>query len=143
MAKTTELEQAYRATTYRVFLPGGPFELRIDAPHAGLARWLAENGYAHFAVLTAWNHESRRDTPARNAERQAALECDLLEGNYEPYSAENVPDAGEGWQEESCFVPDLEALDACALGEDYGQNAVLCGGADGVPRLCWIERDDD
>ena len=32
-----------------------------------------------------------------------------------------------------------DALDACALAADYGQNAVVCGGADGIPHLVWIE----
>ena len=143
MAKTTELEAAYRATTYRVFLPGGPFELRVGEAHGGLVRWLEEGGHPVFAILTAWNPGSTLAPAARNAERQAALECDLLEGNYEPYAGENVPDAAEGWREESCFVPDLEAADACALAEDYGQNAVLCGGPDGVPHLVWVEAADD
>ena len=32
MAKTTELEAAYRATTYRVFLPGGGCEFEVTLP---------------------------------------------------------------------------------------------------------------
>ena len=52
---------------------------------------------------------------------------------------ENVADAGDWPVEESCFVPGIELEDALALAEDYGQNAIVCGGADGVPRLAWVE----
>ena len=39
--------------------------------------------------------------------------------------------------EEGCFVPELQAEDALALAEAYGQLAVVVGGQDGVPRLAW------
>ncbi|OMG55228.1 hypothetical protein BJN45_05415 [Azonexus hydrophilus] len=139
MAKTSELEAAYRATTYRVFLPGGQFELRIDSASPGLADWLETAGAPSFAIITACNPGSERSDPAKNAERQSALECDLLEGNYEPYAAENVPDDAAWPDEESCFIPDIALVDALALAEDYGQNAIVWGGADGIPRLAWIE----
>ena len=141
MAKTNELEAAYRATGYRVFLPGGCFDLRIDAPCAALADWMETAGVGCFAIVTACNPGSQRLTGGQNAEVQAALECDLLDGNYEPYAGENIPDDA-GWpSEESCFVPDLELEDALALAADYGQNAIVWGAADGVPRLAWTETE--
>jgi hypothetical protein len=63
----------------------------------------------------------------------------LLDGNYEPYAAEHAADDGLWPVEESCFVADLEREDACALAAEFGQNAVVCGGQDGIPRLVWIE----
>jgi hypothetical protein len=139
MAKTTELEAAYKATTYRVFLPGGICELRIGEPCEALRCWLETADCTEFALITAHNPGGQPTGDAINAERQSQLECDLLEGNYEPYVAQHEADTG-GWpNEESCFVPDLSAEDACALAADYGQNAVVCGGADGIPHLVWIE----
>lgn len=139
MAKTSELEAAYKATTYRVFLPGGICDLRVGQACEALRCWLETAGCKQFAVITAYNPGSVTTGEAINAERQAALECDLLEGNYEPYAAQNLPDAAAAPQEESCFVPDLSLEDACALAGDYGQNAVIGGGLDGVPHLVWIE----
>lgn len=139
MVKTTELEAAYLATTYRVFLPGGHADLRIGVSNERLMNWMQMSGCTAFAVITAFNPASQLATAEQNAERQSLLECDLLEGNYEPYAGENVPDQAAGWLEESCFVPDIEIEDACALAEDYGQNAIVYGGADGIPRLVWIE----
>lgn len=139
MAKTSELEAAYRATTYRVFLPGGSCELRIGQPCETLRCWLETADCTEFALITAHNPGGQRADEAINAERQSQLECELLEGNYEPYAAQHEADA-EGWpSEESCFVPDISREDACALAADYGQNAVVCGGAEAVPHLVWIE----
>ena len=138
MAKTNELNAAYGATTYRVFLPGGSADLRIGQANAVLSAWLGKNACASFAVITACNPGSQALAADRNAERQSQLECELLEGNYEPYAGENVPDSEGAPIEESCFVPDITCEDACALAEDFGQNAIVYGGADGIPRLVWI-----
>lgn len=137
MAKTTELEALYKATTYRVFLPGGLCELRIGEASETLRCWLETPGVENFAIITACNPGSQPRPAADNAEQQAQLECDLIEGNYEPYAAENVADGGDWPAEESCFIPDIELADARALGDDYGQNAIVYGGADGVPTLVW------
>lgn len=139
MAKTIELEAAYAATTYRVFLPGGHRELRIGQPDPTLADWLETAGCQSFAIVSATNPGGRQLSATENADRQSALECDLLEGNYEPYAAENVPDGASWPSEESCFIPDITLEDALALADDYGQNAIVWGGADGIPRLAWTE----
>lgn len=139
MAKTTELEILYRATTYRVFLPAGVCDLRLDQPCEVLRCWLETAGSSTFALLTAYNPGARPAPAARNAEQQAKLECELIEGNYEPYAGENVADDAAWPVEESCFVTDIELADAGALAENYGQNAIVYGGADGVPKLVWIE----
>ena len=133
-----DLETAYRATTYRVFLPGGAVDLRLDQANGRLSAWLAAAGCRCFALVTACNPGAQPLSAAANAERQARLECELLAGNYEPFAAEHVADDGAWPVEESCFVPDLTAGDACALAADFGQNAVVCGGEDGTPRLVWL-----
>lgn len=139
MAKTTELEAVYSATTYRVFLPGGVLDLRVGQENSAMAAWLKTNGNLNFAIISACNPGSQPVDAARNAERQSQLECELLEGNYEPYAGENMPDDDSGLIEESCFVADIEIEDACALAEDFGQNAIVYGVAGGAPLLVWIE----
>ena len=141
MAKTTELEALYKATTYRVFLPGGICELRIGQPCETLRCWLETCGYTEFAIITAHNPGGQPVAAAQNAERQAELECELIEGNYEPYAGENVADDAAWPVEESCFIADIAAEDACALAEDFGQNAIVFGTADGVAQLLWIETE--
>jgi len=143
MAMKKSFEAAYLATSYRVFLPGGPVELRIGETNATLRNWLTGAGASSFAILTACNPGSQLCAAELNAERQAQMECELLEGNYEPYTGENVPDNDAGWLEESCFVPDILCEDACALAEDYGQLAIVFGGADGLANLVWIESTEE
>ena len=139
MVKMSELEGAYKATIYRVFLPGGTCELRIGQPCETLRCWLETADCTEFALITAYNPGGQPMDEAINAERQSQLECELLEGNYEIYAAQHEADADSWPAEESCFVPDISPLDACALAAEYGQNAVVCGGVDAVPHLVWIE----
>ncbi len=139
MVKTSELEVAYRATSYRVFLPGGICELRIGQACETLRCWLETADCKEFALITAYNPGGMSSDEAVNEQRQSQLECELLEGNYEPYAAEHVADFDDWPDEIGCFVPDISPEDACALAADYGQNAVVCGGADAVPHLLWVK----
>jgi hypothetical protein len=133
-----DLERAYRHTTYRVFLPGGCCELRVGTVSELLRDWLQNARADGFALLTAHNPGSRQCPAEENAARQAELECELLEAGFEPYAAESVADDALWPVEEGCFVTDLPLDDALALAEDYGQNALLFGGADACPRLVWV-----
>lgn len=136
MPTRSELEAAYRATTYRVFLPGGALDLRIGECCPALEAWLAGSGLVCWAVLTAANPGSRLLSEADNRARQSALEVALLEAGHEPYAAENVPD-GDWPVEESCFVAGLAHDEAMALAERFGQNAFVYGESGEAPRLVW------
>lgn len=139
MTRTAELERAYAATVYRVFLPGGICDLRPGEPSETLRCWLENSGVREFAVLTACNPGSRRLTAGDNAERQARLEIALLEAGYEPYAGENLSGADDWPVEEACFVAGLPLADALALAGRFGQNAILYGRADGAPAVIWVE----
>ena len=137
MATRRELESAYRATTYRVFLPGGGCDLRIGVASETLRCWLETAGSTCFAILTAYNPGSCLVADAENSTRQAQLECALLEQGYEAYAGQNLAD-DERWPvEESCFIPDMPEGTALVFAARYGQCAVVCGGADGRPALLW------
>lgn len=140
--KTETLEKAYRATTYRVYLPVGVIDLRLGQASAELAAWLADEEVDCWALLSAHNPGGRQVDSAQNAERQSQLECLLLEAEYEPFAGENIADAGDWPVEESCFVPLLENDEAMALASQFGQNAIITGGTDALPRLIWLAEDD-
>lgn len=135
---TKGLEAAYRATTYRVFLPGGAVDIRIGEANARLVSWLAEEGASSWVVLTAYNPISKPLEPAENAERQSELECALLEQGFLPFAGENVADDGVWPNEESCFVPGIDMKNSIALAERFGQNALVFGKGDGVAHLVWL-----
>ena len=137
--KSEALAAAYQATTYRVFLPAGVIDLRLGESNAALARWLKEEGCDAWAIITAHNPSAGRLTADENAERQAQLECLLLERGYEPYAGESVADADGEWpDEETCLIAGISVKDCTALAQQFGQNAIVCGGNDGLPNLHWV-----
>ncbi len=137
MATMTDLESAFRATTYRVFLPGGVCDLRLGVASDTLRCWLETAGVSRFAIVTAYNPGSQAVDAEQNALLQAQLECELLEAGFEPYAAENIADGDDWADEESCFVADIGLDEALALAMKHGQLAIVCGGEDGVPELAW------
>ena len=69
-----KLDAAYRATLYRVFIPGGsPIDLRVDAASAALDALLARHGVQAWAFITAWNPGSKPVAATENAARHAQL----------------------------------------------------------------------
>lgn len=142
MPTKTELEAAYRATTYRVFLPQGAVDLRINTANPVLADWLAANGVERWAIVTAFNPRSDRQSVAENLQRQSALEVVLLEDGLEPFAGENVADDDAWLPEDTCFVPGIDLPKAMALASQFGQNAIVYGEMDALPRLEWIEQEE-
>jgi len=138
MPTKSELEAAYRATDYWLFLPSGALALRVDQSDPVFVRWLEEAGVSSWAILTAFNPASERLSDNENAERQSALEIALLERGFEPYAGENtVVDAA--WPaEQTCLVPNLSLAEAVRFGRQFQQNAIIHGGSDGVPHLIWV-----
>lgn len=141
MPTRSELAAAFAATTYRVFLPDGPVDLRVGQENPRLGTWLAEEGVEAWAVLTAWNPGGERREDALNIAAQSALEVKLLEMGYEPFAGENLADAGDWPREDACFVPRLRRERALAVAREFGQAAILCGDS-ATPNLAWIEGPD-
>lgn len=137
MLTKSELEVAYRATAYRVFLPNGAIELRIDVASPELLQWLQVEDVHEWAILTAFNPDSVVLSDADNAVRQSELEIRLLEEGLEPYAGENVAASEDGLNEQSCLVPNISLSFALAIARQFEQNAILHGSHDGIPRLIW------
>lgn len=138
MAMMTELESAYRANTYRIFLPTACCDLRIDQASELFRDWLEREAISQFAILTAHNPGAQLLDCETNMAQQSAMELELIEAGYEPYAGENVADAGDWPVEETCMIAGIGLAEATAAGAKYGQNAIVHGAADGVPHLVWI-----
>ncbi len=136
-----DLEAAYRATTYRVFLPGGAVDVRIGEANAELAAWLAGEGASTWAILTANNPGSRLLEASENAERQSQLECILLEQGFLTFSGENLADDGVWPNEESCLVVGINVKNSIALAQQFGQNGLVFGEGDGLGRLIGLIKE--
>lgn len=139
MPTKSELEAAYRATCYQVFLPGGMIELKVGEIAPRFAAWLAAEGIDRWAILTACNPRSERLSAEANAERQSALEVALLERGFEPYAGENIAPAADWPTESSCLVPNISLSEALGFAQQFEQNAILHGNADGAPSLVWAD----
>lgn len=144
------LQAAYRATTYRVWLPDGAVDLRVGEASPALAAYVAARGGRAWMVVTASNPASEPLGEAANLARQRALAGLLHSLGLPALAAENLADDGQ-WPAEAGFFVTAPVLDrelALALGHHMGQNAVLFGVAQGdagtpdtIPELLWC-RDE-
>lgn len=129
------LVDAYRQTQFHVFADPAPFTLRIDERSLELAGLMAAQEVSFAAFLTAENPFSIATSAAENAVRQANLKADL-----DAIGALTLLGEGEGtdpaWPQEASWLAfGLTRDQACALGTKYGQNAIVCIGADAIPEL--------
>lgn len=129
----THLAAVYGATTYRVLLPGGAVDLRVEALAPG------ELGLFPWMVITACNPGSIKLSEEENQRLQQALAARLSALGLPFVAAENLADAGD-WPVEPGFWVSSPLLDqqlALALGREFGQVAVLWGQAGEGSQLLW------
>jgi hypothetical protein len=132
---------AYEATTYRVFIAGRHVDLRLGVAHPRLRAWLEVQQTDKFAIITAYNPGSILQAPWHNRRRQRHLRAELRRRGWLAGWGKNLADRG-GWPvEKTCLALGLDEEAARRLGVRYGQNAVVVGDADAVPRLLWIKED--
>lgn len=129
------LVAAYLQTRFHVFADPLSFTLRIGERSNELAGLMAAQGASFAAYLTAENPASIATSDAENAARQATLKADL-----DAIGALAVPGEGDGmdpaWPPEASWLAvGLTREHACALGDRYGQNAIVCIDRDAVPEL--------
>jgi hypothetical protein len=127
-----QLESAYRSTDYWVDdVPGGAFLFHIGEPCDRL------RGEGPWAFITACNPHSRALPDEANAKLMTALEKKLDESGWRYYRGRGIA-SDRAWQEASLLVLGIGEADARKIGEEFGQNAIVVGGGDGVGRLLWL-----
>ncbi len=131
------LEAAYRATTYRIHTAGDDIDLRLGEASPALAALLREAGAERWAIVTAWNPASLVQAEATNSAAQARLQQWLSARGYRWQAGENRADAADWPPEPTCLVPGMSEAEARQCGAAFGQNAVVCGDGESVPRLVW------
>ena len=135
------LTAAYCATSYCVSTASGKIRLRIGEASTELARLLAEQHVAGFAVISAENPGSRQLSQDENQQRSAALQARLGAEGFRFLPAENVADQAAWPLEVSFLVLDCDREAAIRLGRAFAQAAVLVGDAAGCPELLWLESE--
>lgn len=126
--------QAYLETHYRVH-GDAPFVLQVGQVSRDLLSLYARHHVDCAAFITGWNPYSREVSETENHERQKSLAVELtrhsltfLEGIGQ-HPSNNLPG------EQSVLVLGLNLEAAKALGERFGQNAIVWCGVNGVPQL--------
>lgn len=130
-----ELVAAYLRTEYRVDDQGHVFVMRVNVLSEQLRACHASFSVDCSTFITAWNPLSEPQSLAENEAAMTRLEHRLAAMQLRWLRGEGVDPTGTWPGEPSLLVLGLDQPAAVALGEEFGQNAVLCAESDATPRL--------
>jgi hypothetical protein len=128
---------AYRRTTFYANTSHGRFGLRIGVRVPKLDTLLAEHGVDSWAYVTAYNPGSVRFDEPHNRRRQDELERLVHETGRACFRGEGVGDDNRWPPEPSLLVLGIPRAEAVALGQRFGQRAIVYGETGGSPELLW------
>lgn len=132
-----DLQAAYLKTTYRVCANGLEFDIFIGRVCSALDRWLGDNGWACWALLSAWNPGSRLLPGRINRVRHQKLVLHLVDQGRVWFPSVGIPSNSSWPAEQGVFVPDITVADARSVALRFGQNALVYGRRSTVARLLW------
>ncbi len=125
---------AYRETVYEVRGPM-PMRLVIGKECLGLSKLYTLWGLDSCVFVTAFNPAGSSTLAPENRQRNEELKKDLQRRRLTFFEGQGAHPSN-GWPPEPSFlVLGLGIEEAHALGERWGQDAVVWAGADAVPRL--------
>ncbi|QIM48443.1 DUF3293 domain-containing protein [Pusillimonas sp. DMV24BSW_D] len=126
--------QAYRQAEYTIYSTP-PCVLKIGQASTCLLEIYTQYGVDCAAFMTAFNPFGRQFPLAENAGFQERL-LDQLQRCGKPVLHAGGIDPDHVWPvEDSVLVPGLGLAQACELGREYDQNAIVWCGPDAVPQL--------
>lgn len=130
-----ELFEAYKNTTYRVYLPLGEIDIRIGVMNPLLQELLLSNNVASWAFITACNPYSVMQNADVNTLLNTQLERYLLEKQYLFFKGMGVGN-DDSWEPEASFmVLNIGKEDAIKLARQFKQNAIVVGVIGNLPEL--------
>lgn len=133
-----QLRQVYLATQFRVTEHSPPFTLRIGERSVQVLELFGSSGVASAAFLTAWNPRSEMQSDDANAAAQAKLVARLVATGHRCFAGIGEDLSGQWPGEPSLLALGVGRERAVQLGREFGQNAVVWVGAEGVPELVWL-----
>ncbi len=130
-----ELFEAYKNTTYRVYLPLGEIDIRIGVMNPLLQQLLLSNHVESWAFITACNPYSVMQNADVNTILNTQLE-DYLSGKQYLFFKGNGVGDDDSWEPEASFmVLNIRKEDAIKLGKQFKQNAIAAGVIGNLPEL--------
>jgi hypothetical protein len=133
----SDLDSAYRGTSYMVDAPGAPVALRVDEPSPELDALLESFGAEEWAFITAYNPFSEPRDPDENQERHRALLEAVRERGLQSFPSRGVDDDGTWPTERGLLILAIGRSDAAALGRELEQNAIVVGRRGGTAQLVY------
>jgi hypothetical protein len=133
-----QLDQAYRATAYVVRLPESLLTLKIDEPSEILGQLLTDGGYPTWAFISAQNPGSCLLDETENSMRHQTLLAAVNQLGLIHFEGTGIPPTPDWPPERSLLILGIKQHEAHALAVQFGQNAVLFGAQDGIPRLQYV-----
>ncbi len=134
----SELEQAYLATCYVVFVPPCRLRIRVGQLHPEVDQLLDEHGCRSWAYVTACNPGSVQLSEEENRLRQCCLEEEVAQGKWKFYRGEGVGDDGDWPPEQSLFIVGIGKEEAMELARRRGQAALVYGERGQPAQLVWL-----
>ncbi|MES1933742.1 hypothetical protein T35B1_14110 [Salinisphaera shabanensis T35B1] len=138
----TDLNAAFEATRYRVFLAGESHVLHIGAPcPEPLNDWLSDRAFASCGwLITAFNPNAEQIDAERNAARDALLR-DWAARRASAWLATVNEDPHGDWPDEpGVLVAGIEEGEVRAMARRLAQAAIVCVAARSAASLVWIDR---
>ena len=136
---TNKLFQEYNNTAYKVFEPSVCIKI---GEHNPALDWLLGKCHAkEYAYLTAFNPLSEKLEHAENNQRHQQLKHDLRQ--YQCFEGEACGEDPAWPCERSVLVLGISRENAMALGNRYGQNAIVYGQKDAKPELILLQNITD
>jgi len=131
----TKLFEAYKNTTYRIYLPLGEIDIRIGVMNPLLQELLLSNQMESWAFITACNPYSVMQNADVNTLLNTQLENYLSGKHYLFFKGIGVGD-DDSWEPEASFmVLNIRKEDAIKLGKQFKQNAIVVGVIGNAPEL--------
>jgi len=132
---TNNLIAAYQNTHYKVLDANKDFELKVNQKSAALHNLYQKHGMNSATFISAYNPYSQINSPELNAKAHTGL-CEILSAtSYINYQGLGIDPTGKWEYEKSLLLIGISFGDACQLGVDFQQNAILFADGQAIPRL--------
>jgi hypothetical protein len=132
---SSDLEEAYRRTIYRVIYGGDTIDVRIGERNHDLDRVLLKEGWAEWVIITAFNPRSVVLSLEENEERDRQLRNELVLRGMTFCRTEAVDPNGAWPAEHGFLVPGINVETAAGIARHYDQNAIVFGELEGPANL--------
>jgi hypothetical protein len=138
MPSQDQLLVAYATTLFEANTTLGSVVLKVGEYNDCLANLYRTTGTQCAAYITAWNPASVPLTEAQNRARHTELLASLKTRRHTYEEGYGRDPTGQWPPERSVLVLGIPGDEACAVGREFGQAAIVVVDADAIPRLRWL-----